>query len=82
MQVVVLPDDSNTCENEANPRVPDNGEKHIKAMGYVFVQWKKKKRKDLKDNNKFNPWNFWEIRGTYYNTFQAQIQDARKDIYF
>ena len=38
MQVVVLPDDSNTCENEANPKVPDNGEKHIKAMGYVFVQ--------------------------------------------
>ena len=49
-------------------------------MGYVFVQWKKKK--DLKDNNKFNPWNFWEILGTYYDTFQAEIQDARKDIYF
>ena len=37
------PDDSNTCGNEANPRGPDNGEKHIKAMGYIFVQWKKKK---------------------------------------
>lgn len=32
------PDDSNTCGNEANPRGPDNGEKHIKAMGYIFVQ--------------------------------------------
>ena len=32
------PGDSNTCGNEANPRVPDNGEKHIKAMRYIFVQ--------------------------------------------
>ncbi|KAL9953741.1 hypothetical protein ACROYT_G041203 [Oculina patagonica] len=31
------PDDSNTCGNEAKWK-PDNGEKHIKAMGYVFVQ--------------------------------------------
>ena len=28
------PDDSNTCGNEA----PDNGDKHIKAMGYILVQ--------------------------------------------
>ncbi|XP_078351628.1 uncharacterized protein LOC144636321 isoform X1 [Oculina patagonica] len=31
------PDDSNTCGNEAMWS-PDNGDKHIKAMGYVFVQ--------------------------------------------
>ncbi|XP_078351629.1 uncharacterized protein LOC144636321 isoform X2 [Oculina patagonica] len=30
-------DDSNTCGNEAMWS-PDNGDKHIKAMGYVFVQ--------------------------------------------
>ena len=30
-------DDSNTCGNEASKR-PDNGNKHIKAMGYIFVQ--------------------------------------------
>ena len=31
------PDDSNTCGNEANLS-PDNGVKHIKAMGYILVQ--------------------------------------------
>ena len=30
-------DDSNTCGNEA-ARSSDNGEKHIKAMGYILVQ--------------------------------------------
>ena len=32
------PDDSNTCGNEATYS-PDNGNKHIKAMGYILVQW-------------------------------------------
>ena len=33
------PDDTNTCGNEAFVgRGADNGEKHIKAMGYIFVQ--------------------------------------------
>ena len=31
------PDDSNTCGNEATWS-PDNGDKHIKAMGYILVQ--------------------------------------------
>ena len=31
-------DDSNTCGNEAT-HDPDNGHKHIKAMGYILVQW-------------------------------------------
>ena len=31
------PDDSNTCGNEA-VFSPDNGDKHIKAMGYILVQ--------------------------------------------
>ncbi|KAL9954446.1 hypothetical protein ACROYT_G041987 [Oculina patagonica] len=30
-------DDNNTCGNEAT-HSPDNGEKHIKAMGYILVQ--------------------------------------------
>ena len=30
-------DDSNTCGNEAHP-TSDNGEKHIKTMGYILVQ--------------------------------------------
>ena len=30
-------DDSNTCGNEAMHDV-DNGDKHIKAMGYILVQ--------------------------------------------
>ena len=30
-------DDSNTCGNEAT-HSPDNGIKHIKAMGYILVQ--------------------------------------------
>jgi len=30
-------DDNNTCGNQAT-RSPDNGEKHIKAMGYILVQ--------------------------------------------
>ena len=29
-------DDSNTCGNEAT-RTPDNGDKHIKAMGFILV---------------------------------------------
>ena len=32
-----IPDDSNTCGNEAM-FMPDNGDKHIKAMGYIPVQ--------------------------------------------
>ena len=31
------PDDSNTCGNEALWS-PDNGDKHIKAFGYILVQ--------------------------------------------
>ena len=31
-------DDSNTCGNEATYQ-SDNGDKHIKAMGYILVQW-------------------------------------------
>ena len=31
-------DDSNTCGNQAT-HYPDNGNKHIKAMGYIFVQY-------------------------------------------
>lgn len=31
------PDDSNTCGNEAATR-SDNGDRHIKAMGYILVQ--------------------------------------------
>ena len=30
-------DDDNTCGNEATYK-PDNGNKHIKAMGYILVQ--------------------------------------------
>ena len=29
-------DDSNTCGNEAS-QTPDNGDKHIKAIGYILV---------------------------------------------
>ena len=32
-------DDNNTCGNEAtNDTSSDNGDKHIKAMGYILVQ--------------------------------------------
>ena len=31
-------DDSNTCGNQAT-HSPDNGDKHIKAMCYILVQW-------------------------------------------
>ena len=36
-----LPDDSSTCGNEAQFST-DNGDKKIKAMGYILVQWKLK----------------------------------------
>ena len=33
------PDDTNTCGNKADgAHSPDNGKKHIKAMGYILVQ--------------------------------------------
>ena len=32
-------DDNNTCGNEAKLS-SDNGDKHIKAMGYILVQWR------------------------------------------
>ena len=32
------PDDTNTCGNEAAKYEPDNGEKHIKTMGYILVK--------------------------------------------
>ena len=31
-------DDTNTCGNEATTWLPDNGDKHIKAMCYILVQ--------------------------------------------
>ena len=37
-----LYDRYNTCGNEAT-REPDNGDKHIKAMGYILVYWNQKK---------------------------------------
>ena len=34
-----FPDDYNTCGNEAGGSyLPDNGNKKIKVMGYIFVQ--------------------------------------------
>ena len=36
------PDDSNICGNEASLS-PDNGDKHIKAMGYILVYWNQEK---------------------------------------
>ena len=38
------PDDSNTCGNEAAKDRSDNGEKTIKAIGYILVQWHSKTR--------------------------------------
>ena len=35
------PDDSNACGNEAI-HAPDNGDKHIKAFGYILVQWEER----------------------------------------
>ena len=32
------PDKDSSCGNEASKSVPDNGEKHIKTMGYILVQ--------------------------------------------
>ena len=32
-----IPDDLNTCGNEAIT-MPDHGDKHIKAMGYILIQ--------------------------------------------
>ena len=32
------PDNSSSCGNEASTSDPDNGEKHIKTMGYILVQ--------------------------------------------
>ena len=34
-------DDSNTCGNQAT-HSPDNGNKHIKAFGYILVQWEER----------------------------------------
>ena len=31
-------DNKNTCGNEASVFWPDNGKKHIKAMGYILLQ--------------------------------------------
>ena len=39
-------DDSNTCGNEAS-QIPDNGYKHIKAIGYILVHWKKRKTRKV-----------------------------------
>ena len=36
-----LHDDSNTCGNDAMYEA-DNGDKHIKAFGYIFVQWEER----------------------------------------
>ena len=41
-----IPDDSNTCGNEASV-MPDNGDKHIKAMGYILVQWDENRMETL-----------------------------------
>ena len=32
-------DDSNICGNDARYSSLDNGDQHIKAMGYILVQW-------------------------------------------
>ena len=41
------PDDSNTCGNEALAQYDaDNGNKHIKAMGYILVQWQENNKEE------------------------------------
>ena len=46
------PDDSNTCGNVAN-HTPDNGEKFIKAMGYILVQWEEKCDKTTLETDRY-----------------------------
>ena len=41
------PDNSNSCGNEAENYSTDNGENHIKAMGYIMVQWVNTELKSL-----------------------------------
>ena len=41
-------DDSNTCGNVAFVS-PDNGDKNIKAMGYILVQWEEKWRNNFRN---------------------------------
>ena len=41
------PDDFNTCGNDALARYDaDNGNKHIKAMGYILVQWQENNKEE------------------------------------
>ena len=41
------PDDSNTCGNDAPAQYDaDNGNKHIKAMGYILVQWQENNKEE------------------------------------
>ena len=39
-------DNSNTCGNEATYEA-DNGNKHIKAMGYILVQWQENTMEEI-----------------------------------
>jgi len=47
------PDNASTCGNEAEYG-GDNGDKHIKALGYILVQYNKKALKATLSYSRFN----------------------------
>ena len=61
-----MQDNSNTCGNEAR-YATDNGNKHIKAMGYILVQWGR--------NLSYNTNNLLDRRDEYFSNNEVALLD-------
>ena len=59
-------DNSNTCGNEA-VHYTDNGHKHIKAMGYILVQWER--------NLSYNTNNLLDRRDEHFSNNEVALLD-------
>ena len=71
-------DDNNTCGNEA-AREPDNGDKHIKAMGYILVHWNQRNTRKVHSNVKIR---FRMIQTSENLVHTSVFQNRKRCVFF
>ena len=71
-------DDNNTCGNEA-ARSPDNGDKHIKAMGYILVHWNQRNTRKVHSDVKIR---FRVIQTSENLVNKSVFQNLKRCVFF
>ena len=71
-------DDNNTCGNEA-ARSPDNGDKHIKGMGYILVHWNQRNTRKVHSDVKIR---FRVIQTSENLVNKSVFQNLKRCVFF